>query len=115
MKFGLQLKVPVPLALSTKVAPVGKPAADSEGIVASGSLAETLKFRLTFSVVDRESDGIVSSGSVADIVKLRFIFSVVLLGPIVARIGAWLPDSETVISTISLSIKTPSEAVNVTL
>jgi len=84
VKSGDQSKVPVPSPLSAKATPVGSVPVFKDGMVASGSLAETSKF--------------------------KFVPSVVLRGPIAARMGAWLPDSFTVIVTTSLSRSDPSEA-----
>ena len=53
MKVGVQSNVPVPLALSTKVAPPGRVEVVNVGMVASGSLAEMVNVRRTASVVER--------------------------------------------------------------
>ena len=89
VKSGVQLNEPLPLPLSTKVAPEGKAEVKRAGVVPSGSMAETL--------------------------KLKFISSVVLCGPIAASCGIWLPVSETETVTTSLSASKPSEAMKVIL
>ena len=65
-------------------------------------------------IAEVESTGIVLSASVADMPKLRLIPSVVDRAPIVAKSGAWLPDSVTVRETTSLSVRAPSVVKNVT-
>ena len=47
--------------------------------------------------------GVVPSGSLAETAKFKLRPSVTLCAPIVARIGVWLPASLTVIETISES------------
>ena len=89
VKLGVQSKVPLPLALSMKVAPPGKVEVESTGIVLSASLAVMLKLRLEPSVIPFE--------------------------PMVARTGVWLPASVTVMATTSESTSKPSEATKVTL
>ena len=84
VKFGVQSKDAVPLALSVKVAPAGSVEADSVGMVASASVAERAKLRLAPS----------------ETVWL----------PMAAKTGGWLPASLTVMATISESEAVPSEA-----
>ena len=75
--MGVQLKLPLPLPLSTNVAPLGSVDVDKVGVVASGSVAATA--------------------------NARFIFSVVDCAPIDVSTGDWLPASLIVMETISLS------------
>jgi len=79
----------VPSPLSVKTAPEGRLEVERVGMVESASEAETTKFRL--------------------------IPSVTVFEPIAVSSGAWLPDSPTVMVTISESAATPSEAIKVTL
>ena len=75
-KFGVQSNEPLPLPLSTKVAPAGRADVVSDAMP-SPPVEETPKSNCMPSAVD--------------------------CPPIVARTGAWLPASMTVIVTISLS------------
>ncbi len=88
VKFGVHVKVPVPLRLLTKLAPEGTPTALIVGVVPSGSVAVSLNVRSTPSLT--------------------------LFAPIVARIGARFT-LLTVIATTSLSARAPSDAMTVTL
>ena len=88
VKFGVQVNVPVPFRLLTNVAPEGTPTALIVGVVASGSVAESLKVSNTPSLT--------------------------LFAPIAASTGARLT-LLTVIATISESASVPSEAIKVTL
>ena len=57
-----------------------------------------------------ESAGIVPSESLAVAVKVNAKPSVAICAPIESSTGAWLPDSVTVMTTCSLSIRAPSSA-----
>ena len=89
IKFGVQSKDAEPSPLSVNMAPLGR--------------LEVVRM------------GMVASTSVALIAKLRFTPSKTVLLPIVARTGAWLPPSVTVMVTTSESFEAPSEAKKMTL